>query len=282
MDKLKESRQGKIDRLGPKATYAIERCIDELTKVKDLTDIIFTTALERFHSHNTPTIFLRLDENKLWFYRVLSVLYALASKMITRPNWTNTHPKIASDPNFYPYFKGRKGALPMPECWTMQFYKTAHFLSLNSGRQYRTPQDMFNHAHSRLRSVIERCFAILKKRFPILQLGMPSYLLRHQVEIVIACCTLHDFIPMTYAGFLTRAGFPQEEHKSLEIERRFMWMIGDANAAVLMSYDQVLEGQTAYWSRAMRRHDGYPYQALHMTVIQCGLCFQTLYHNNSH
>ncbi|KAK4423247.1 hypothetical protein Salat_1907500 [Sesamum alatum] len=70
MDKLKESLQGKIDRVGPKATDAIERCVDELTKFKDLPDVIFTTALERFHSHNTRTIFLRLDdENKLrWLY----------------------------------------------------------------------------------------------------------------------------------------------------------------------------------------------------------------------
>ncbi|KAL0378984.1 UNVERIFIED_CONTAM: hypothetical protein Sradi_3203900 [Sesamum radiatum] len=62
------------------------------------------------------------------------------------------------------------------------------------GRRYRTPQDMFNHAHSRLRNVIEQAFGILKKHFPILQWGMPSYLLNHQVDIVIACCTLHNFI----------------------------------------------------------------------------------------
>ncbi|KAK4425243.1 hypothetical protein Salat_1718200 [Sesamum alatum] len=70
MDKLNELLQGKIDRAGPKATDAIERCVDELTKFKDLPDGIFTTALERFHSHNTRTIFLRLDdENKLrWLY----------------------------------------------------------------------------------------------------------------------------------------------------------------------------------------------------------------------
>ncbi|KAK4409490.1 hypothetical protein Sango_0022000 [Sesamum angolense] len=47
---------------------------------------------------------------------------------------------------------------------------------------------------TRLRNVIERCFGLLKKRFPILQWGMPSYLLNHQVDIVIACCTLHNFI----------------------------------------------------------------------------------------
>ncbi|KAK4429237.1 hypothetical protein Salat_1224000, partial [Sesamum alatum] len=66
MDKLNESLQGKIDRSGPQATIEIERCVDELTKFQDLPDSIFTTALERFHSHSTHTIFLRLDDqNKL-------------------------------------------------------------------------------------------------------------------------------------------------------------------------------------------------------------------------
>ncbi|KAK4421297.1 hypothetical protein Salat_2080200 [Sesamum alatum] len=70
MDKLNESLQGKIDRAGPQATIEIERCVDELTKFQDLPDSIFTTALERFHSHITRTILLRLDDqNKLrWLY----------------------------------------------------------------------------------------------------------------------------------------------------------------------------------------------------------------------
>ncbi|KAK4423139.1 hypothetical protein Salat_1896600 [Sesamum alatum] len=70
MDKLNESLQGTIDRSGPQATIEIERCVDELTKFQDLPDSIFTTALERFHSHSTRTIFLRLDDqNKLrWLY----------------------------------------------------------------------------------------------------------------------------------------------------------------------------------------------------------------------
>ncbi|KAL0332856.1 UNVERIFIED_CONTAM: hypothetical protein Scaly_2187100 [Sesamum calycinum] len=70
MDKLNESLQEKIDRTGQKATESIECCVDELTKFKDLSDCVFTTALERFHSHSTRTIFLRLDdENKLrWLY----------------------------------------------------------------------------------------------------------------------------------------------------------------------------------------------------------------------
>ncbi|KAK4413152.1 hypothetical protein Salat_2727700 [Sesamum alatum] len=70
MDNVNESLQGKIEKIGPKGTESIERCVDELTKFKDLPDVVFTTALERFHSYSTRTIFLRLDdENKLrWLY----------------------------------------------------------------------------------------------------------------------------------------------------------------------------------------------------------------------
>ncbi|KAL0385619.1 UNVERIFIED_CONTAM: hypothetical protein Sradi_2956200 [Sesamum radiatum] len=82
------------------------------------------------------------------------------------------------------------------QCFLAPYRGTRYHLPewRGQGRRYRTPQDMFNHAHSRLRNVIERAFGVLKKRFPILQWGMPSYLLNHQVDIVIACCTLHNFI----------------------------------------------------------------------------------------
>ncbi|KAL0435938.1 UNVERIFIED_CONTAM: hypothetical protein Sradi_0301700 [Sesamum radiatum] len=82
------------------------------------------------------------------------------------------------------------------QCFLAPYRGTRYHLPewRGQGRRYGTPQDMFNHAHSRLRNVIERCFGVLKKRFPILQWGMPSYLLNHQVDIVIACCTLHNFI----------------------------------------------------------------------------------------
>ncbi|KAL0448572.1 UNVERIFIED_CONTAM: hypothetical protein Slati_1413600 [Sesamum latifolium] len=82
------------------------------------------------------------------------------------------------------------------QCFLAPYRGTRYHLPewRGQGRRYRTPQDMFNHAHSRLQNVIERAFEILKKHFSILQWGMPSYLLNHQVDIVIACCTLHNFI----------------------------------------------------------------------------------------
>ncbi|KAK4382320.1 hypothetical protein Sango_2882200 [Sesamum angolense] len=87
-------------------------------------------------------------------------------------------------------------------------------------RPYGTPQDMFNHAHSRLWNVIERCFGLLKKRFSILQWGMPNYLLNHQ---------------------------------------RFMWMIVDDNTRAPMRDDALAETQMCHWARGLRRHFGYPY-----------------------
>ncbi|XP_059635260.1 uncharacterized protein LOC132277415 [Cornus florida] len=61
------------------------------------------------------------------------------------------------------------------------------------GRRIRGPHELFNYRHSSLKNVIERCFGILKMRWPILKL-MPPYKLSIQALIVIACCTLHNFI----------------------------------------------------------------------------------------
>ena len=59
----------------------------------------------------------------------------------------------------------------------------------------RGKEELFNYKHSLLRNVIERCFGVLKARFPILKL-MPSYPIRRQRLIPIACCTIHNFIRM--------------------------------------------------------------------------------------
>ncbi|XP_062111476.1 protein ALP1-like [Humulus lupulus] len=69
-----------------------------------------------------------------------------------------------------------------------------HLQEYNSGRNRpRGMKELFNYRHSSLRNVIERCFGVLKARFPILKM-MPPYKLSRQPLIVIACCTLHNFI----------------------------------------------------------------------------------------
>ncbi|KAI8550640.1 hypothetical protein RHMOL_Rhmol01G0214800 [Rhododendron molle] len=58
---------------------------------------------------------------------------------------------------------------------------------------FRSPQELFNYKHSSLRNVIERCFGVLKARFPILK-SMPRYSCARQPTIVTACCVVHNWI----------------------------------------------------------------------------------------
>ncbi|KAL0008243.1 hypothetical protein SO802_009745 [Lithocarpus litseifolius] len=64
-----------------------------------------------------------------------------------------------------------------------------------ANQQPTTPQEFFNYRHSSLRMVIERCFGVLKARFPILT-AMHSFSIFRQRLIVIACYALHNFIRM--------------------------------------------------------------------------------------
>ena len=61
--------------------------------------------------------------------------------------------------------------------------------------QPSTPQELFNYRHSSLLMVIERCFGVLKARFPVLT-GMHSFSISRQRLIMTACCALHNFIYM--------------------------------------------------------------------------------------
>ncbi|KAI3408446.1 uncharacterized protein J3R85_020287 [Psidium guajava] len=60
-------------------------------------------------------------------------------------------------------------------------------------RQPRIAKELFNYRHFLLRNVIERSFAALKNRFFILR-HMPSFAIRKQAFIVIACCAIHNYI----------------------------------------------------------------------------------------
>ena len=57
----------------------------------------------------------------------------------------------------------------------------------------RGRREIFNQAHSSIRSVIEQSFGVLKMKWRIL-LGLPHYSERKQTQIVLACCGLHNFI----------------------------------------------------------------------------------------
>ena len=56
-------------------------------------------------------------------------------------------------------------------------------------------KELFNLRHSSLRNVVERTYGVLKNRFPILK-NMTAYPFDIQVEMVISCMILHNFIIM--------------------------------------------------------------------------------------
>ncbi|RHN45074.1 putative harbinger transposase-derived nuclease domain-containing protein [Medicago truncatula] len=64
-----------------------------------------------------------------------------------------------------------------------------------SSRGPQNPRELFNLRHSSLRNVIERTFGVLKKRFPIIASGTePHYSFEVMIDIVLACCILHNFL----------------------------------------------------------------------------------------
>ncbi|GAV79097.1 DDE_4 domain-containing protein, partial [Cephalotus follicularis] len=60
-------------------------------------------------------------------------------------------------------------------------------------RRAMTKEEKFNHAHAKLRNIIERAYGMLKPRFPILD-KMTPYPLNVQRNVVIACFAVNNFI----------------------------------------------------------------------------------------
>ena len=62
-----------------------------------------------------------------------------------------------------------------------------------SDRPPENEQELFNLRHSLLRTTIERGFAVLKKRFQVLD-AEPFWFFPTQVKVVLACCVVHNHI----------------------------------------------------------------------------------------
>ena len=71
-------------------------------------------------------------------------------------------------------------------------YHRVQFLDV----QPENSREAFNKVHSSLRSCIERCFGVLKARWKILRC-LPQYSMRTQVDIILACFALNNFILRT-------------------------------------------------------------------------------------
>nr|KYP67401.1 hypothetical protein KK1_013729 [Cajanus cajan] len=54
-------------------------------------------------------------------------------------------------------------------------------------------KELFNLRHASLRNMIERIFGIFKSRFTIFK-SAPPFLFKTQVEFVLVCAALHNFL----------------------------------------------------------------------------------------
>ena len=84
----------------------------------------------------------------------------------------------------------------MLKCRVLTPYRVVRYhLKEYSARGPQNAKELFNHRHASLRIVIQRTFGVLKKRFPIIANGTePSYSFDTMVDVVLACCILHNFL----------------------------------------------------------------------------------------
>ena len=84
-------------------------------------------------------------------------------------------------------YPNRKGYLSPYRCTRY------HVEQWQNGPLPQGMKETFNHAHSRVRNVIERSFGVLKMKWRIL-LKMAKFPEKKQTRIIVACMTLHNFI----------------------------------------------------------------------------------------
>ncbi|KAK5832968.1 hypothetical protein PVK06_016777 [Gossypium arboreum] len=75
-------------------------------------------------------------------------------------------------------------------------------------------KELFNLRHSSLRITIERVFGILKKRFRVLD-AEPFWNFQTQVDIVLACCIIHNHIMGVDPSDLLNQGLYEEPESDL-------------------------------------------------------------------
>ena len=85
--------------------------------------------------------------------------------------------------------------------------------------------EQFNYLHSSCRNVIERIFAVLKNRWKVLQPNsMPQMDFCYQLQIIVACCTLHNFVRLHELGIpfthQVEVMGPTEDHTMYDDNRK--------------------------------------------------------------
>ncbi|XP_077246050.1 uncharacterized protein LOC143885893 [Tasmannia lanceolata] len=193
--------------------------------VEEQVDIFFSVI-----AHNEMNRIVRATTRRSgatvskYFNKVIDVVLILQGMFIIRPS-REIPRAILDNPNFISYFKvtvsllfrlyrcGFHGLqnLSIILCLIVgKFYLgdagypcLSHFITpirgigyhLNQirGHRPRKPEELYNQRHSSARNVIELTFGVLKKRFSILN-TTPIYSYSKQIDIVLACCCVHNHI----------------------------------------------------------------------------------------
>ncbi|XP_077232157.1 uncharacterized protein LOC143866890 [Tasmannia lanceolata] len=209
-----------------------------------------------------------------YFNKVLCAVLKLQELFILPPSRDTPH-HIADNPNFMPYFKftyvlaGWEGSasdsrvlasalskLNGIPCLPGKFYLAdggypcqrnfitpirgiGYHLNDIRGRRPRTADELYNQRHSSARNVIERTFGVLKKRFNIINTP-PMYSFERQVDIVLACCCVHNHIRRempndTYIPIVdNELGLTVAEEEDEEEEDRFLTRAEDVRVGSLL------------------------------------------------
>ena len=99
-------------------------------------------------------------------------------------------------------------------------------------------KELFNLRHSSLRVTVERAFGLLKRRFKILDDATPFFPFPTQVDIVCACCIIHNWVIQDGNDefFIEDVTLPSYNHASTRI--------GQANEhAAIVNFRQQLADQ---------------------------------------
>ncbi|KAK9114026.1 hypothetical protein Syun_020823 [Stephania yunnanensis] len=104
----------------------------------------------------------------------------------------NTSSLNFSKPPQGKYYLVDKG-FPDRRGYLVPYFKTRYHQNQFENVGPNNAKEVFNRAHSSLRSCIERSFGVLKKRWKILN-AMPQFSVQTQIDIKIAAFALHNYI----------------------------------------------------------------------------------------
>lgn len=131
------------------------------------------------------SVYMRFHVDMAWIRR-LGLWLSHITKATKRPNTNFPHLSQSNRSLMHGYHNTRRYLASYRGC-------RYHLQDWRSKSKVRGHKEIFNHAYSSLRNIMERCVGILKARFPILK-SMALYTLQTQLLIVVATVTVHNYI----------------------------------------------------------------------------------------